>query len=597
MLKTPARTIQRGLGDESGFALVVVLAVMSVVVLFSVGAFAAVDGDMRGSSDDIGRKQALAAAEVGVSDYLFHLNQDSAYWTKCTGAGPALNNPWSGTKPPANTNWRTVPGATSRYAIELLPARNSGYTACDPATTKVANSMMDPGTRGLRVRVTGEATTAKGTVRRRVAVNLRRANFLDYLWFTDLETTDPTWFATTTLGRASGGASGDLLTWSATQCARYYRTGPAGASGYNRAGTSWTGNIDRDGDGVYENSVYSALDETNVSVPCTRMDPQFATGDELLGPVHTNDELLTCDQFVLGRPSSGDPIESGRSWRPCATGDTPTIQGTLLQSAPAIKLPPTDASLGQIATPTYSFTGKTTIRLGTGSMTVTNPNRNNGNSYSLAYPDNGVIYVKNGSPCGYAFQPLNPYNTTGNAYNLAPNVPAGCGQVWVSGTYDTSLTIATQDDIIVDGDIKNSAAPNLSSAAADIATSEQRLGLIADNFVRVGHRVDKTGPTSCNEPSVSADRINGRRIDAAMLSLLHSFQVDNYYCGSSLGKLTVNGVIAQKFRGPVGTSGGTGFKKDYNYDPRLGYKSPPHFLDPVESAWKVTGWTEQQGGS
>ena len=43
------------------------------------------------------------------------------------------------------------------------------------------------------------------------------------------------------------------------------------------------------------------------------------------------------------------------------------------------------------------------------------------------------------------------------------------------------------------------------------------------------------------------------KIDAAILSLQHSFIVDNYQCGAKLGKLTVNGAIAQQFRGPVGT--------------------------------------------
>ena len=53
--------------------------------------------------------------------------------------------------------------------------------------------------------------------------------------------------------------------------------------------------------------------------------------------------------------------------------------------------------------------------------------------------------------------------------------------------------------------------------------------------------------------------------------------------------LTVNGAISQKFRGAVGTFGGdgTGYIKDYNYDDRLRYISPPHFLDPVESAWHI----------
>jgi hypothetical protein len=49
----------------------------------------------------------------------------------------------------------------------------------------------------------------------------------------------------------------------------------------------------------------------------------------------------------------------------------------------------------------------------------------------------------------------------------------------------------------------------------------------------------------------------------------------------------VNGAISQKFRGAVGTTGGTGYLKDYNYDDRLRYQEPPNFLDPVQSAWHI----------
>ena len=64
-------------------------------------------------------------------------------------------------------------------------------------------------------------------------------------------------------------------------------------------------------------------------------------------------------------------------------------------------------------------------------------------------------------------------------------------------------------------------------------------------------------------------------IDAAILAINHSFIVDHYDCGATLGTLTVNGAISQKFRGAVGTfSGGsavTGYLKNYNYDDRLRY--------------------------
>ena len=82
-------------------------------------------------------------------------------------------------------------------------------------------------------------------------------------------------------------------------------------------------------------------------------------------------------------------------------------------------------------------------------------------------------------------------------------------------------------------------------------------------------------------------------IEAAILSLAHSFIVDNHACGARLGTLRVFGAIAQKYRGPVGTTAPTGYIKDYEYDDRLRYRSPPFFLDPVAASWKVARVNEQ----
>jgi hypothetical protein len=87
-------------------------------------------------------------------------------------------------------------------------------------------------------------------------------------------------------------------------------------------------------------------------------------------------------------------------------------------------------------------------------------------------------------------------------------------------------------------------------------------------------------------------------IDAAILSTKHSWIVDNYECGASLGKLTVWGSIAQFWRGPVGTSGnsGTGYIKNYNYDERLAAQQPPNFLSPSSTSWKLSRETAPPTG-
>jgi hypothetical protein len=80
--------------------------------------------------------------------------------------------------------------------------------------------------------------------------------------------------------------------------------------------------------------------------------------------------------------------------------------------------------------------------------------------------------------------------------------------------------------------------------------------------------------------------LSNLEIDAAILSTHHSFIVDNYLCGAHLGELKVWGSIAQFWRGPVGTSGGTGYTKNYTYDERLASNTPPEFINPTTTAWK-----------
>ena len=148
--------------------------------------------------------------------------------------------------------------------------------------------------------------------------------------------------------------------------------------------------------------------------------------------------------------------------------------------------------------------------------------------------------------------------------------------MYVKGSYSGQLTIAAENDIIIDGNITRSGAG--------------LLGLVANNFVRVKHPFSDTNDTvrgQCDGGSNQSGSLSNPTIDAALLAISHSFIVDHYDCGAGLGTMHVNGAISQKFRGAVGTTGGTGYIKDYNYDDRLRYQEPPNFLDPVQSAWHI----------
>jgi type II secretory pathway pseudopilin PulG len=566
------RRRRRGRG-EAGFTLVSVMGAMVVIALTTVAAFAAVDGDARESGKDVARKQALAAAEAGVNQYLYGLNGDNDYWAKCTGVPTpnAVNDVWNRV-PPDPRKWATVPGASTQYTIELLPA--NGYAKCSPGSN-VADSMIDADSRTLRIRVTGRAQSAKGPVTRSVIAALKRDSFLDFLWFTDYETSDPVWYSVRSNGRATGGTQGDLLTWAANNCPEYYR------APWKRGNEAWDGKF------LDDNSSYPG------NVTCDNI--AFITGDALLGPLHTNDELLACGTPTFGR-NAQDRIESGNGWRSGGCSGTPNFQGTLIPDSSTIGMPATNASLATVAAAGgYTFSGPTTIKFGLapGKLTVTNAVLGYSNT-QIPYPGNGVIYVKASGSCplysalrpSYSSKEPTPPGGFPASYPPMPNV-AGCGDALVSGAYDTDLTIATQNDLIVTGDILRQ------------ATGDAMLGLIADGFVRIEH---DTNNYSLSAPPADPDCDNvasgNRRVDAAILTLLHSVTVDRYYCGNPIGKLTINGMIAQKFRGAVGkNSGGSvvhGFLKDYSYDPRLAFRSPPHFLDPVKSAWHVHRYTEQE---
>ena len=85
-------------------------------------------------------------------------------------------------------------------------------------------------------------------------------------------------------------------------------------------------------------------------------------------------------------------------------------------------------------------------------------------------------------------------------------------------------------------------------------------------------------------------------MQGAILAVNHSFRVQNYNLGAPLGTLNILGAIAQRYRGAVGTGSGgsvsTGFGKNYVYDQRLKYQSPPKFLAPISASWAIAVWKE-----
>jgi Tfp pilus assembly protein PilX len=214
----------------------------------------------------------------------------------------------------------------------------------------------------------------------------------------------------------------------------------------------------------------------------------------------------------------------------------------------------------------------------------------------------------------------------------------GLGNIYIEGVVKGRVTIAAQNNVIVTGNLSIS-----SSALGNSAIGPDMVGLVAANSVVIYHPVSRSSssaetltstvknPTSLGRtcPATSSGTslggsggVNGntvtctwtttktfgstynnisfpaatsgsgtRWVYASIQTLQRSFWVQNYNQGADIGTLSVRGSIAQKWRGAVGTSGGTGFDKDYSYDSRLQFASPPYFPQWTNAAWgaKVTG--------
>jgi len=568
--------------------------VLIVMMVASIGAIAAVqaaNADKPLSAKDRERKQAYAAAEAGVNDYMARLVADVDYWRMCASD---TNNPamYDGVETPRV--FQPIAGSTTGggYSIETLPANGaSSCLASDPVST-----FIDATTGTFRIRSTGQV----GNTRRSIIASFRRRGFLDYVYFTDYETPSPDFYLRDARNRPTR-ETGCTVTatedctihsWARRECVAYYRDGGQRAQ--------FVGERQRT-DGTWEE-----LRDINGQRPrCGEIN--FVTGDNQNGPFHTNDEILVIGSPRFGRRPS-DEIEvsapepvgtdgvvspgggqgSSSGWRsysggspsvndPSATSPNPNW-GTWRISSPILTMPPSNETLRDEALAAYRFVGETSIRLDGTNMVVTG-RRENGTQLTnatIAMPNNGVIFVGN--------DPL----ATCAGYDVfnAPVSQPGCGNLRVRGTdgrtddYKRSITMTAENDVIIEEDITRAASDDV------------MLGLIGDQWIRIHHPV--TGYSSTGGSCTNNGGPGSITIHAAMLAVNDSFTVDRYWCGASLGTLSVVGSIAQSHRGAVGTgSGSTGYIKDYTYDDRLRFRSPPRFLDPVQAAWRLQAQVEQ----
>jgi hypothetical protein len=547
----PAR--RSGKGDE-GVALVAVIGTMLVLATFLLTMVGYTVAGVPAARRDQDAKTAVAAAEAGLEEYLARLNADTNYWKNGNVdlANPALQNPSQPVLPGRVIPGTGTAGARFRYSLLTTPAQ-------------IARSGV------IRLKVTGSTPSSTGgtPVERTLTASLTPKGFLSFIYLSDVEVTDP-----------------DLIGGNAICKNYYYPYGgqPARGSGNGCAEIQWTG------------------------------------GDTVRGPLHSNDALQ-----INGSVNFTDP-RSESSWPalnvatpPAQTWWTTTSQGPPLAGfspkyAAPLSLPAGNSELLQQVEPDVDgdgaigagcyYTGATRIVFQGTTMRVYSPSTtragtpsrcldvaNRGIEQTKAIPP--VIYV-DGTTTSCTLGAVG-YPRSGEQYTIgsstAPswasfsgtattNYDCSRGSVYVQGTVSGQVTIAARDDVVVTDDLTLTGG----TMGTDV------VGLVAGNYVWVYHPVSSSGANLTSAPVVSD-------VQAAVLSLRHSFVVQNWSKGTPLGTLNVTGSIAQKFRGPVGTGSSSsiasGYYKNYVYDSRLSVMQPPYFLKPDSSPWQVSALTDK----
>ncbi len=337
--------------------------------------------------------------------------------------------------------------AKSEYAIQLIPAESSTeqYPKCN--SNHLVESMVEEkgtATGTFRIESTGFSRGEQVSL----VANFRNANFVSYVWYSVYETGDPALYGETPTGEPA-------TYWD--ECGQFYGVRPG---------------------------------------RCTKFNNYFISGESVNGPMHTQDHVGVCGSPVFGRTSS-DRIEFGNggvssgegySSESCGGSASPEFKGTHIAPDKVLPItpPPGDEELQHIVEPTYEYEGMTEIILQESTMTVKKHFKLNTVTNKLeagevvegvAYPPSGVIYVAGSCRLYSPFGPLPGYNSAEGT---------SCGDAIVHGRYANSLTIAAQNDVIINGNIttplNSENKPNTNAM----------LGLVANNFVRVAHPVEET---------------------------------------------------------------------------------------------------------
>jgi len=584
--------------DDRGVALAAVIGLgMIVMILAATMVGISTSGAVKTTSDR-DYANAMAAAYAGLAEYQSRVNGDNTYATKYGDAaqgfssGDVFPNKTGGN--PAFTSWVTVPdssgagGSTAyRYAVD-----NSIY-----------------GQQGIvRVQVTGRA----GKTTRTLVANVKPDGFSNYLYWTDYESGDPditgedcrnVYQNATFTAPSIGGKpvcsriqfqDGDTLNGPIRSndvmliCGGTFKSTVQSAVGTTDSGCSPKRTPSYQLYAGYQPEVVgSYTPPSTISAGRDRMssdDPTVTgttpgTGCLYTGPTQITfngdgtmkirSPLTLATNLQQTSPYGSNPLKCGAVSDLQGAGATVSTN-LLANNLLYVQDEPASAGSGSTTNPNYYWSKYTTRNAPSACMR------------SSSVTDNGLGFPFTGQASGYSgtYTEANPRNAQGGSVAFSTAYGCSNGDLFVSGKVDASVTLVAENYVYVTGDLKYTTG----RAASTV------LGLVGQEAVIVWNPMfDRS--TSYLGTTPTPFLPDNRTVSGAILSNQGTFTVQNYAYGGDRGSLTLNGSIAQRYRGAVG-KGSNGYLKAYGYDTSLASYTPPFFPQPVITTYKVTSQVE-----
>lgn len=192
-------------------------------------------------------------------------------------------------------------------------------------------------------------------------------------------------------------------------------------------------------------------------------------------------------------------------------------------------------------------------------------------AWAAARSFNGVVYAS-------SFTRVGGLDRTGTGPETAPAALASFAQI----------TVAADSTIRVTRDLRYEETPcsgRLARVNGQIQTADcSNMG--ADNILGIysqsGDVLVGTRSNCFDGVCTSTDRLdhapNDVAIEGVVMSSTGEFRVEQHDSGGDRGAINLLGGLIENYYGPVGTTGGTGYKRSFTYDRRLLQgMSPPFF--------------------